>query len=207
MKHARKNAGVISLALAILLTAAWWFTLRAGLASENTTLRAFTQDLEATVQRQQTEVQQAGSALDVAQEETRAAQAELETLEASLPETPELTELMVTLNGLTDRHAVQHHGITEESREQLTDGLYRIDYTLSTVGTFEDQIKLLQDLHRQDRYIVASAVTMQTRPSDDPTLTPMIRVDTTLTTLVRGTLPVEDEEDDEPNFGLPRSTS
>lgn len=190
-----RTAGFMTLIVAILGAGAWWFTLRDNQLQQ---INQLTHD-ELTAQTQANarlaREAEANQKLLELQAELDTTQGALEDLESRIPDEIEFTPLMLLINSLTDQHLLRHDGITETSRQQLTDSVYTVTYTLITTGSFDDQMRFISELHDQPRLLVVRSVNMTSREGATPN-EPMITLNMNLQTFTRGALPAPEEEEE-----------
>ncbi len=186
MKLERSHLSLLVLVLAVGAVAAWWFTLRqdavdanAAASSRLASARQQLSLLEAELAEARAREAEIASALAVAQREMGA-------IEATLPLEPDFVGLMRTVNRLTDRHALRATRIYRGPTESVGNGLRRIDYDLTTTGTFEDQVALLRDLHDQPRFLAVTRFTLHRTEGQGGSLQPTIRLEAVLTAYLRG---------------------
>lgn len=190
-----QHVGFILLAVTITGAAAWWFTLRDTQTKQITTLEGEVQTAQNSATLRQTQEAEASTNLLTTTDELHAMQTELDAITARIPTGIDFTPLILLINNLTDQHLLQHDGITETNREQLTSEMFTVTYSLTTTGTFDDQMRFLTDIHNQGRLMVIESVTLNSRAGATPN-EPMITLNLTLHTFTRGVLPTEQPEEE-----------
>lgn len=196
MKYLAPAIAAVLLLLASAGVVGWWFTLREDALRAQATLERSIADLERERATLEAEVANHG-ALEAQRRDELASVAErLAYLDARIPATAEFTQMMRTVSGLADLHALRVTRIYHVDTTELEPGLQRLTYDVSTTGTFEDSVRFIQDLHATPRLIAVTRFRLATN-SGGASTTPTITLQATIVTLARSA-PTPPELDEEP---------
>lgn len=182
----KRNLAIITLALGIVAGAAWWFTVKPKQEGEAANLTSELQrlEIENDTIRQQRNI--ANNAIPQLRVEIATLTAERDHYADRIPPEESLPQLLTAINTLSDLHAVQYRGIQQGAKAQVIPDIYQVNYTLSTLGQFNDQVNFVTDLQNLSRWVVVDSVNLS-RSGSDPRH-PIVTASISFRTFINGSL-------------------